>query len=60
MLGHEGADEVHLRRDARLRESGPGRYTVEGSDVVLSRINDLNELQTGPKDPCSRQILFRA
>lgn len=59
LLGHESETPVAIARNADLIEIGPGRYKVKETGVVLSRINDLNEGHAGPKDPCSRQILFR-
>lgn len=50
--------ELHVRRDAHLEEIQPGMYQVPGG--YLRRINDLNDSYADRKDPCPRQILFRA
>jgi uncharacterized protein len=52
-------EEIHIPRDAKLMMSAPGTYRVSGTDILLSRINDLNDSNAGPRDPCTRQILFR-
>jgi hypothetical protein len=51
--------EIHIPRDAKLVMTAPGTYKVSGTDIVLSRINDLNDSNASPRDPCTRQILFR-
>jgi DUF1680 family protein len=51
--------EVHIPRDAKLVMTAPGTYQVAGTDIVLTRINDLNDSNAAPRDPCTRQILFR-
>jgi hypothetical protein len=52
--------EIFLPRDAKLTSTTiPGAYLVEGTDILLTRINDLNDSNATPRDPCTRQILFR-
>jgi uncharacterized protein len=51
--------EVFLPRDARLNMTAPGTYRVEGTEITLTRINDLNDSNATPRDLCTRQILFR-
>jgi hypothetical protein len=51
--------EIHIARDAKLIMTAPGTYQIAGTTVVLSRINDLNDSSAAPRDPCTRQILFR-
>ena len=36
-----------------------GSWTVHGTDTVVGRINDLNDGNAGPNEPCARQVLFR-
>jgi hypothetical protein len=51
---------VPIARDAKLVATAAfGTYRVEGTEIELSRINDLNDSSAGPRDPCTRQILFR-
>jgi hypothetical protein len=52
--------EIFLHRDAKLTPTTiPGAYRVEGTEITLTRINDLNDSNAAPRDPCTRQILFR-
>jgi hypothetical protein len=52
--------EIFLPRDAKLTPTTiPGSYRVEGTEIILDRINDLNDSNAAPRDPCTRQILFR-
>jgi DUF1680 family protein len=60
VLGHAGDKTIPLSRNAQLMAVGAGQYKVEGTEILLGRINDLNDAEYGVKDPCSRQILFRA
>jgi hypothetical protein len=50
--------EVRIPRDATLVYAA-GVYGVRGMEISLARINDLNDSAAGPRDPCTRQILFR-
>jgi hypothetical protein len=50
--------EVKIPRDATLVYAA-GVYAVGGMGIGLARINDLNDSKAGPRDPCTRQILFR-
>jgi hypothetical protein len=50
--------EVRIPRDAKLVYAA-GVYMVRGMELSLARINDLNDSKAGPRDPCTRQILFR-
>jgi len=52
---------VHIPRTATLTATKTsGVYAVAGTDVSLSPINDLNDSSATQRDPCPRQILFRA
>ncbi|MGD0796679.1 MAG: hypothetical protein ABR910_03055 [Acidobacteriaceae bacterium] len=52
--------ELFLPRNAKLiPTTTPGAYRVEGAEILLTRINDLNDANAAPRDPCTRQILFR-
>jgi hypothetical protein len=52
--------EIFLPRDTKLTPTTiPGTYRVEGTDILLTRINDLNDSNAVPRDPCTRQILYR-
>jgi hypothetical protein len=51
--------EIFLPRDTKLTPTVPGSYRVEGTEILLTRINDLNDSNATPRDPCTRQILFR-
>jgi uncharacterized protein len=52
--------EIYIPRDAKLiMMPALGSYRVSGTDILLSRINDLNDSNAGPRDPCTRQVLFR-
>jgi hypothetical protein len=52
--------DIYIPRDAKLiMMPASGTYRVSGTDILLSRINDLNDSNAGPRDPCTRQILFR-
>jgi hypothetical protein len=53
--------EIHVPRTATLTATKtPGVYAVSGTELSLSPINDLNDGSATPRDPCPRQILFRA
>jgi DUF1680 family protein len=53
--------EVHVPRTATLTATkAPGVYAVSGTELSLSPINDLNDSAATQRDPCPRQILFRA
>ncbi|MBI4164673.1 MAG: glycoside hydrolase family 127 protein [Acidobacteria bacterium] len=51
MLGYEGEKEVLLPAASDLVAQGPGRFQVQGKDVMLGRINDLNEFALPSWDP---------
>jgi hypothetical protein len=52
--------EMHVARGARLEPAmAGGSWRVAGTNVVLGRINDLNDSNAGPKEACARQVLFR-
>lgn len=59
VLGYEGPTQVALKRDAKLIAAGPGVCRVKRGGARLSRINDLNHREIGPKDICRRQVLFQ-
>jgi len=50
--------EVFVRRDATAEEISPGIYEFSNG-LQLRRINNLNEYDLDPTDPCARQVLFR-
>jgi uncharacterized protein len=53
--------EIHIARNAHLRPAGHrGVYDVVGTDITLAPLNDLNDSAATPRDPCPRQVLFRA
>lgn len=52
---------IQIPRSAMLSATkSPGVYAVSGTDVSLSPIDDLNDSSATQRDPCPRQILFRA
>jgi DUF1680 family protein len=55
------AAEMYLVRSSTKLEPAKesGSWTVHGTDTVVGRINDLNEGNAGPNEPCARQVLFR-
>jgi hypothetical protein len=59
MLVHLGGDEIRLPRNSPLSPEAQGTYRVPGTELRLSRINDVNSLDLPQKDPCLRQLLFR-
>ncbi|MEO6993796.1 MAG: twin-arginine translocation signal domain-containing protein [Lacunisphaera sp.] len=50
VLGYEGNKELFVSGGATLSSHGPGRCRLQGTDVVLTRINDINELPPPARD----------
>jgi hypothetical protein len=51
ILGHEGEKEILLPKSIELIAHSPGRFQVRGRELLLARINDLNELPAPSWDP---------
>jgi len=51
VLGSRTEKERFLPATAELLAQGPGRFHVQGKDLILARINDLNEFPRPSWDP---------
>jgi hypothetical protein len=52
--------EVHIPRKTVYGPTGTAfTYRIAGLDGTLAPIDDLHNIDAGPRDPCPRQVLFR-
>jgi len=58
ILGHTGTSEIKIDKNAELVPAGKGKFKVKNTDLLLSPINDLIDLEAVEKDSSCRQILF--
>ncbi len=59
LMGAQSPEPATISKAHRIRSVGPGIVQCDHPLRTASRLNNVNELQLGPKDPCTRQVLYR-